>query len=214
MGQMTQLTVSYSEEQSLINQVKVQSHQAQLSKRYRMWQISIYNPHSIGSGFDLAIYIYSTTKTEDTQALRRHRAKPTKIKAKSSRMGVKTCFWMKVQNTATSNASQQMKQTSRGCCELPNYIHLYSALQVEVLPASATATAGESAISTAGLQCKPPCHNGRIHFKSTSILYQQLLAIRFTRLNHPSSGYLEKRAHKAADAPSLHFCHRVGYNKH
>jgi len=41
------------------------------------------------------IYIYSTMKTEDTEALRRQRAKPSKLKAGYSRPTCKNCSYLR-----------------------------------------------------------------------------------------------------------------------
>jgi len=61
-------TLRHTEGQWLVNQVKSQSHHAQL-----VYQKNLET-------------IYSTMKTEDTEALGRHRAKPSRIKARYSRL--------------------------------------------------------------------------------------------------------------------------------
>jgi len=68
MDHMTNQQCHSTEGRWLVNHVNNQSHQAQLTKRYR-------------EGCKQKTLIYSTTKTKDTEVLGRQTAKPSKIKA-------------------------------------------------------------------------------------------------------------------------------------
>jgi len=80
MGHMTQPTVS--QHWRLVNQVQGQSQQAQLTKG---------KENNVSKKL---YYVYSTVNTDDTEALGRQRAKPTKIKARYSRPTCKNCSYL------------------------------------------------------------------------------------------------------------------------